>query len=36
MPLWREDGRPLIFRNFLAANAENIFDAASTRGGLTA
>ena len=30
-PLWRQDGRPLIFRNFLASNAEKIFDAASTR-----
>jgi uncharacterized glyoxalase superfamily metalloenzyme YdcJ len=30
-PLWQQDGRPLIFRNFLAANAEKIFDAASTR-----
>lgn len=30
-PLWTQDGRPLIFRNFLAANAEKIFDAASTR-----
>ncbi|TXH06429.1 MAG: DUF1338 family protein [Nevskiaceae bacterium] len=30
--LWRQDGRPLIFRNFLAANAEKIFDAAATRG----
>lgn len=29
--LWRDDGAPLIFRNFLSANAENIFDAASTR-----
>jgi uncharacterized glyoxalase superfamily metalloenzyme YdcJ len=29
--LWTQDGRPLIFRNFLAANAEKIFDAASTR-----
>ncbi len=29
--LWRQDGRPLVFRNFLAANAEKIFDAASTR-----
>ncbi|MFA5940695.1 MAG: DUF1338 family protein [Sinimarinibacterium sp.] len=29
--LWRQDGQPLIFRNFLAANAEKIFDAASTR-----
>lgn len=29
--LWADDGRPLIFRNFLAANAEKIFDAASTR-----
>jgi uncharacterized glyoxalase superfamily metalloenzyme YdcJ len=32
-PLWRQDGRPLIFRNFLAANAEKIFDAASTKVG---
>ncbi|MDP3294149.1 MAG: DUF1338 family protein [Nevskia sp.] len=31
-PLWADDGSPLIFRNFLAANAEKIFDAASTRG----
>jgi uncharacterized glyoxalase superfamily metalloenzyme YdcJ len=30
-PLLRRDGRPLIFRNFLAANAEKIFDAASTK-----
>lgn len=30
-PLWQQDGRPLIFRNFLSANAEKIFDAASTR-----
>jgi uncharacterized glyoxalase superfamily metalloenzyme YdcJ len=30
-PLWQQDGGPLIFRNFLAANAEKIFDAASTR-----
>jgi len=30
-PLWRQDGRPLIFRNFIAANAEKIFDAASTK-----
>ncbi|MEQ1440047.1 DUF1338 family protein [Fontimonas sp. SYSU GA230001] len=29
--LWRQDGQPLIFRNFLAANAEKIFDAAATR-----
>jgi hypothetical protein len=29
--LWRQDGQPLIFRNFLSANAEKIFDAASTR-----
>ena len=29
--LWRQDGQPLIFRNFLAANAEKIFDAASTK-----
>lgn len=28
---WTQDGRPLVFRNFLAANAERIFDAASTR-----
>lgn len=30
-PLWAQDGSPLIFRNFLAANAEKIFDAASTK-----
>lgn len=30
-PLWQQNGEPLIFRNFLAANAEKIFDAASTR-----
>mgnify|MGYP003384883291 CR=1 FL=1 len=30
-PLWSDDGKPLIFRNFLAANAEKIFAAASTR-----
>ncbi|WP_293368124.1 DUF1338 family protein [Nevskia sp.] len=30
-PRWADDGKPLIFRNFLAANAEKIFDAASTR-----
>ena len=29
--LLRKDGQPLIFRNFLAANAEKIFDAAATR-----
>lgn len=29
--LWMQDGQPLIFRNFLSANAEKIFDAASTR-----
>ncbi len=29
--LWAQDGAPLIFRNFLAANAEKIFDAASTK-----
>jgi uncharacterized glyoxalase superfamily metalloenzyme YdcJ len=29
--LWRQDGRPLVFRNFLSANAEKIFDAAATR-----
>ena len=34
--LWAQDGQPLIFRNFLAANAEKIFDAASTKAaGLT-
>jgi len=32
-PLWRENGEPLIFRNFLASNAERIFDAASTKPG---
>lgn len=31
--LWRDDGRPLIYRNFLAANAEQIFGAAATRAG---
>ncbi len=31
--LWRDDGAPLIFKHFLAANAEKIFDAASTRVG---
>lgn len=30
-PLHRADGAPLIFRNFLSANAEKIFDAASTK-----
>jgi hypothetical protein len=30
--LWRDDGKPLIFKHFLAANAEKIFDAAATRG----
>ena len=29
--LWRQDGQPLIFRNFLSGNAEKIFDAASTK-----
>ncbi len=29
--LWGQEGRALIFRNFLAANAEKIFDAASTK-----
>lgn len=29
--LWQQDGQPLIFRNFLAQNAEKIFDAAATR-----
>jgi hypothetical protein len=32
-PLWGQDGSPLVFRNFLAANAEKIFDAASTKVG---
>lgn len=32
-PLWRNDGRPLIFRHFLAVNAEQIFGAAATRTG---
>ena len=31
VPLWADNGQPLVFRNFLAANAEKIFDAASTR-----
>lgn len=31
-PLWQDDGRPLVFKHFLAANAEKIFDAAATRG----
>ena len=35
VPLWRQDGGPRVFRNFLAANAEKIFDAASTRAGAT-
>jgi uncharacterized glyoxalase superfamily metalloenzyme YdcJ len=30
-PLWTQAGAPLIFRNFLAANAEKIFEAASTK-----
>lgn len=29
--LWCDDGSPLIFKHFLASNAEKIFDAASTR-----
>ncbi len=29
--LWRDDGAPLVFKHFLASNAEKIFDAASTR-----
>lgn len=32
--LWQQDGEPLIFRNFLAANAEKIFDAASTKAAM--
>jgi hypothetical protein len=31
IPLWTQNGEPLVFRNFLAANAEKIFDAASIR-----
>jgi len=31
--LWRQDGRPLVYRNFLSANAERIFAAAATRIG---
>lgn len=30
-PLWQDDGRPLVFKHFLAANAEKIFDAAATK-----
>jgi hypothetical protein len=30
-PLWMQDGRPLIFRGFITANAEKIFGAASTK-----
>lgn len=30
-PLWQDDGRPLVFKHFLAANAEKIFDAAATQ-----
>jgi hypothetical protein len=30
-PLWMQDGRPLIFRGFVTANAEKIFGAASTK-----
>ena len=29
--LWQDDGRPLVFKHFLAANAEKIFDAAATK-----
>ena len=29
--LWQDDGRPLIYKHFLAANAEKIFDAAATK-----
>jgi uncharacterized glyoxalase superfamily metalloenzyme YdcJ len=29
--LWAQNGSPLIFRNFLAANAEQIFAAAATK-----
>lgn len=32
-PITGADGRSKIFKNFLAANAEKIFDAASTRAG---
>ncbi|MES2883609.1 MAG: DUF1338 family protein [Pseudomonadota bacterium] len=34
--LWRDDGAPLVFKHFLAANAEKIFDAASTRVAVSA
>lgn len=33
--LWRDEGAPLIFKHFLAANAEKIFDAAATRSTAT-
>ena len=33
--LWRDDGQPLVFKHFLAANAEKIFDAASTRAAMS-
>ncbi len=32
--LWQQDGEPLIYRNFLAANAEKIFDAASMKAAM--
>ncbi len=34
--LWCDDGAPLVFKHFLAANAEKIFDAASTRTAVPA
>lgn len=34
--LWRDDGAPLVFKHFLATNAEKIFDAASTRAATAA
>lgn len=33
--LWRDDGQALVFKHFLAANAEKIFDAASTRAAMS-
>jgi hypothetical protein len=36
VPLWTQHGAPLVFRSFLAANAEKIFDAASTKAGTLA
>lgn len=33
--LWTDSGKPLVFKHFLAANAEKIFDAAATKSGAT-